>query len=94
VSMPVVPRSAKKLRINTVSGGSLTVADVGTGLVYFLAVCEVSLVICLLRLFTSRKSSSWAIDSSEDLFTSPLCPACALTFRAAFSSFSVTFYMP
>jgi hypothetical protein len=31
-----------------------------------------------LRLFTSRKSSSWAVDSTEVLFIAPLCPACAL----------------
>jgi hypothetical protein len=28
------------------------------------------------------------------VFSAPLCPACALTFRTAFSSFSVTLYMP
>jgi hypothetical protein len=28
------------------------------------------------------------------LFTTPLFPACALTFRMAFSSFIVTLYMP
>jgi hypothetical protein len=59
----------------------LTAADVGTGLVDFLAVCEVLLQICLLHLFTSWKLSTWAIDSTEVLFTTPLCPACALTFR-------------
>jgi hypothetical protein len=54
-----------------------------------LAVCEVLLGICLLRLFTLCKSS-WVVDSTEVLFTTPLCPACALTFRTAFSSFSGT----
>jgi hypothetical protein len=39
VSMPGVLRGAKKLRVNTAFGGSLTAADVGTGLVDFLAVC-------------------------------------------------------
>jgi hypothetical protein len=38
----------------------LTAADVGTGLVEFLAVCEVLLEICHSRLFISWKSSSWA----------------------------------
>jgi hypothetical protein len=42
MSMSVVLRGAKKLRDNTAFGGSLTVADVGTGLVDFLALCEVS----------------------------------------------------
>jgi hypothetical protein len=41
VSMPVVLRGGKKLRVNTTFGVSLTAADVGTGLVDFLAVCEV-----------------------------------------------------
>jgi hypothetical protein len=57
-----------------------------------LAVCMVLLEICILRLFTSWKSS-WAIDSTEVLFTAPLCPAYALTFRTAFISFSVITYM-
>jgi hypothetical protein len=57
-----------------------------------LAVSEVSLEICLLHLFTSWKSS-WVINSTEVLFTAPLHPACALTGRTAFSSFSVTMYM-
>jgi hypothetical protein len=38
VSISVVLRGAKKLRVNTVFGGSLTAADVGTVLVDFLAV--------------------------------------------------------
>jgi hypothetical protein len=41
-----------RLRVNTAFGGSLTAADVGTGLVDFLAVCEVLLEIFLLCLFT------------------------------------------
>jgi hypothetical protein len=53
VSLSVVLRGAKKLRFNTDFGGSLTAADVWNGLVDFLAVCEVSSDICLLRLFTS-----------------------------------------
>jgi hypothetical protein len=28
------------------------------------------------------------------LFTTPLCPACVLNLRTAFSSISVTVYMP
>jgi hypothetical protein len=53
VSMPVVHRGAKKLRVITAFGGILTAADVGTGLIEFLAVCVISLEICLLRIFTS-----------------------------------------
>jgi hypothetical protein len=94
VSMLVVLRGAKKLRVNTTFGGSLTAVDLGTGLVDFLDVCEVSLEICLLRLFISWKSSPWAVDSTEVLFTAPSYPACALTFKTAFSLFSVTVYMP
>jgi hypothetical protein len=41
VSMSVVLRGVKKLRVNTAFGGSLTAADVGTSLFDFLAVCEV-----------------------------------------------------
>jgi hypothetical protein len=52
VSMSVVLRGAQKLRVNAAFGGSLTAADVGTGLVDFLAVCEVSLELCFLRLLT------------------------------------------
>jgi hypothetical protein len=44
VSMSIVLRGAKKLRVNTAFGGSLTAADVGTDLVDFLAVCVVSLL--------------------------------------------------
>jgi hypothetical protein len=47
VSMSAVLRGAKSLRVNTTFGGSLTDADIGTGLVDFLAVNEVSLKICL-----------------------------------------------
>jgi hypothetical protein len=53
--MSVVLRGAKKLRVNTDFGGSIATADVGTGLVDFLAVCEELLEICLLHLFTSWK---------------------------------------
>jgi hypothetical protein len=57
-----------------------------------LAVCEVSLGICLLHLITSWKSSFWAINSTEVLFTEPL--HCAFNFRATFGSSSVTVYVP
>jgi hypothetical protein len=65
VSMSVVLRGARNLRVNTAFGGSLTAADTGTGLVDFLAFYEVLLEICLLRLFTSWRSSSWAVDSTR-----------------------------
>jgi hypothetical protein len=71
----------------------LTAADVRIGLVDFLAVCEVLLDILHLRHFTCWKSSSWAIDSTEVLFTTPLRPSCALAFRMAFYSFDVTVCM-
>jgi hypothetical protein len=90
VSMSVVLRWAKKFRVDTDFGGSLTDADVEPGLLDFLAVCEVPLEIWLLRLFTLRKSSSWAADSTEVLFIAKFCSACALTLKTAFSSFSVT----
>jgi hypothetical protein len=53
VSMSVVLRGAKKLRVSTAFAGNMTAVDVKTGLVYFMAVCEALLEICLLRLFTS-----------------------------------------
>jgi hypothetical protein len=53
VCMSVVLRGAKKLRVNTAFGGILTAAGTGTGLVDFCAVCEISLEICFLHLFTS-----------------------------------------
>jgi hypothetical protein len=40
------------------------------------------------------KSSSWAVDPTEVLFTAPLYPACALTIRTTFSLFSLTVYLP
>jgi hypothetical protein len=43
--MSVVLRGLKKLRVNTAIGGILSAADVGTGLVDFLAVYEVLLEI-------------------------------------------------
>jgi hypothetical protein len=49
VSMSAVLRDAKNFPVDTAFGGSLTVADVGTLLVNFLADCEVSLELCLLR---------------------------------------------
>jgi hypothetical protein len=91
VSMPVLPRGAKKLRVDTASGGSLKATDMGTVLVEFLADCQVLTKLHLLRFFTPRKSSSWAIDSDEVLFNESLCFAYALT---AFSSITVTVYMP
>jgi hypothetical protein len=94
VSMSAVLRGAKTLRVNTTFGGGLTAADVGTGLVDFLAVYEVSLETCLLRLFISWKSSPGVVDSNEVLLTASLYPACALIFRTAFSLFSVTVHMP
>jgi hypothetical protein len=46
-----------------------------------------------LHLFASQKSSSWAVNSTEVLFTALLCPAYAHTLRMAFSTFSVTVHM-
>jgi hypothetical protein len=71
-SMSVVLRGAKKLRVHTAFGGSLTAADVGTVLVDFLADCEVPLELCLLHFFTFWKSLSWTICSDEILFTASL----------------------
>jgi hypothetical protein len=53
VSMSVVPRGEKKLRVNTALCESLTAAHVGSGLAEILAVCEVSLEICLSSFFGS-----------------------------------------
>jgi hypothetical protein len=86
MSISVVLRGVKKLRGSIAFGGSLTAVDVGTGLVNFLALYEVSLEIWLLHLFTSRKLSSQAIHSTEIWFTAPLCPACAFILRMAFGS--------
>jgi hypothetical protein len=41
VSMSMVMRGAKKLRVNSAFGSTLTSADVGASFVDFLAVCEV-----------------------------------------------------
>jgi hypothetical protein len=90
----LILRGAKKIRINTVFRGNLKTGDAGTGLFDYLALCEVFLEVCLLRLLASWKSSSWAVDYTDALFTAPPCPACALTFRTTFSSFSVTVYTP
>jgi hypothetical protein len=51
---------------------SLTAANVDSGSVDLLAACKVPVLleIRLLRLFTS-----WTVDSTEALFTAPLCPA-------------------
>jgi hypothetical protein len=43
VSMSVIVRGAKKLRVNTAFGGNLTALDVETGLFNCLVVCEVFL---------------------------------------------------
>jgi hypothetical protein len=83
VSMLLVLRGAKKSRVITALGAILKAADIGTVLVEFLADREVSSELRLLRFFTSRKSSSWAVDSDQVLFSESLCFACALT---AFSS--------
>lgn len=88
MSISVVLRDAKKFWVNTDFGGSLTVVDIGTGLVW--AVCKVLLEICLLHFFTSWKLLPWANDSIQIFLTLPLCASCAVTFRTAFNSFSVT----
>jgi hypothetical protein len=72
VSMAEFHKGAKKLRVDTASGGSLTDADISTDLVHFLPVCEVLLEIRHLRLFISSKSSSWDVDSTVVLFTEPV----------------------
>jgi hypothetical protein len=51
VSMSVVLRGVKKLRVNTDFGGSLTAADVRAGLINFFTVCEILLEIHFLHLF-------------------------------------------
>lgn len=48
VTMSVVLRGVKKLRVNIACGGSLIAVDAGTGVVDFLAVCKVPLGICFL----------------------------------------------
>jgi hypothetical protein len=93
VSISVLLRGAKKMQVTTAFGGSLTVANVETGLVDFLAVYEVSLRDLPLAFLYLREVVSLG-HSTKVLFTTPFCPACALTLRAAFSSFSVTVYMP
>jgi hypothetical protein len=65
VFMSVVVRDEKRLRVITAFGGSWRPVDAGTGLVDFLAVCEVLLDICFWRLFTAWKSSSWAVNPTE-----------------------------
>jgi hypothetical protein len=55
VSMPVVLRGAKKLRVDAAFGGNMKAADIGTVLVEFLADCEVSSELRHLRFFTSLK---------------------------------------
>jgi hypothetical protein len=49
VSKLLVLRGAQNLRVIAALVGSLPAADFGTDIVEFLAVCEVSLEICLLR---------------------------------------------
>jgi hypothetical protein len=60
VSMSMVMRCAKKLRFNTAFGDILTAAYIEAAFVDFLAVCEVLLGICLLRLLLhgSRRPGS------------------------------------
>lgn len=94
VSMTVVLRGVKNLRVNVAFEGSLTAAGVGTGLSHFLVVSSVLLQVCILRHVTFWKSPSCAVDSTEVLFVTPLCPACAHIFWTPFSSFSVIVYMP
>jgi hypothetical protein len=53
VSMSLVLRGAKSLRVMTVLLGSLLAADFGADVIDFSAVCGA----CLLRHFTSWKSS-------------------------------------
>jgi hypothetical protein len=79
VSMSLVLRAAKKLRVGIALVGSLSTVDFGADIVDFLAVCEVSLGTWLLRLFTSWKASSLAVDSNDILVTAPLRPSCAFT---------------
>jgi hypothetical protein len=67
VSMSVVLRGVKKLRANAAFGGSLTPADVETGLSEFLADCEVT---------------SWGVESDE-VFSPHHCVCLALTCRKA-----------
>lgn len=67
----VLLRGAKKSLVNTDFGGSMKAVDVMSGLI--LDVCEVLSEIRLLHLFTSWKSSPWAINSMEVLFTTQLC---------------------
>jgi hypothetical protein len=43
VSMSLVLRGAKKLRLDTTFGGCLIAVVIGTDFVYFLAICEVAL---------------------------------------------------
>jgi hypothetical protein len=93
VSMSLVLRGEKNLRVITVLVGSLPAADFAADVIDFLAVCEASLEIRLLRLFTSWKSSSWATNSNEVLVTASHFPAYTFTFRTACSSFNISVYM-
>jgi hypothetical protein len=72
MSMSLVQRGAKKLRVMAALVGALSAADFGIDIVDFLVVSEVSLEIWLLHLFTSWKSSSWGVDCNEVLLTPPL----------------------
>jgi hypothetical protein len=75
VSMPVVLRGAKNLRVDTALGGRLTAADIGTGLVYFLAVWGVIRDMPL-AFFTSWKLSSWDVGSTKDVHCTILSYLC------------------
>jgi hypothetical protein len=54
VSKSVALRSAKNLRVNTASGHGVRTVDVETNLAELLAVCEVLIEICFLRLLMSH----------------------------------------
>jgi hypothetical protein len=58
VSMVAALRGAKKLRLTTTFGGVCTASDAAVNTA-FLEAGAVSLVLCLFRLRTSLKPSSW-----------------------------------
>jgi hypothetical protein len=91
VSVSVVLRGAKKLRVNTTFRGSLTTAVVGTGLVDFLAVCE--RYVSTVSLGPGSRHPGPFIPL-RFFFHCAIFSACALIFKTAFSSFSVTMYIP
>jgi hypothetical protein len=71
--MSLVLTGAKKLRVGPAFGVCLTDVDIGTDLLDYMFVSEISLEIHVMRLFTFWKSSLWTVDSNEVLFTAPLC---------------------